>query len=314
MRRMLVRAFAATARAARPETIPALTIKAWDMAASGIPLPPAPWGPDAHGPHGAIRGYNDHRFRTAWLDGAGMLVMYDRQRNLGLVAVRDARQWPWYERAAPLRTLLHWWAVARGCLLTHAAAVGTARAGCLVVGPGGSGKSTVALSALGSSLSYAGDDYVLVEFGSSGAQAGTSPSGRAVSLYATAKLAPDHLRRFGHFTGLVEGKDWSAGEKSVLFLREAMPQAMTPAIPIDAIILPRVVGSGPNRITPMARAAALRAVAPSTLFQVPDGDAQAFASLARLVARLPCHELALGADCMKIPEALHALLCELPAM
>ena len=47
--------------------------------------------------------------------------------------------------------------------MVHAAAVGDESGGVLLVGRGGSGKSTTALSCLGTQVGYLADDYCLVE-------------------------------------------------------------------------------------------------------------------------------------------------------
>ena len=72
--------------------------------------------------------------------------------------------------------------IAARCFCT-AAAVGQAAGGVLLVGAGGSGKSTCALSCLTSDLLYAGDDYVAVEL---------RPEPRVLSLFCSGKLEPDH--------------------------------------------------------------------------------------------------------------------------
>jgi DNA polymerase III delta prime subunit len=91
---------------------------------------------------------------------------------------------PWYERAAPLRTVLHWSLAGPGTHLVHAAAVAHERAGVLLAGPAGSGKTTTALACLEAGMGYLGDDYVVIT-------GGARP--RAYSLYATAKAASETL-------------------------------------------------------------------------------------------------------------------------
>jgi hypothetical protein len=84
-----------------------------------------------------------------------------------------------------------------------------------------------------------------------------------------------------------------------------------PSVPIRAIALP-VLGEGSrssSSITPIGRAAALRALAPSTLMQMPFGaTADRFAELARLTASVPAYRLDLGRDVRGIAPRVHELL------
>ncbi len=71
-----------------------------------------------------------------------------------------------------------------------------------------------------------------------------------------------------------------------------------------------VLGEGQrSSATPIGRAAALRALAPSTLMQMPFGaTADRFAELARLTAAVPAFRLDLGRDVRGIAPAVHEVL------
>ena len=98
--------------------------------------------------------------------------------------VADAFTQPYWDQASPIRQILFWWLDSRDCIQVHGGAVGLESGGVLLVGKGGSGKSTVALSSLASELLYAGDDYVAVK---------PSPSPWVYSLYNSGKLEPHHV-------------------------------------------------------------------------------------------------------------------------
>ena len=87
---------------------------------------------------------------------------------------------PWWERAAPLRMSLAWHLDQNGSSFLHGAAVTRAEDAALIVGPGGSGKSTTALSCLLAGFGYLGDDYC----------ASSADGERVHSVYGSAKLAP----------------------------------------------------------------------------------------------------------------------------
>jgi hypothetical protein len=243
------------------------TILIWEEAA-----PEFPWRHEDLGPRGAIDAATTDTIRTAFAVGSSALSMLDLDRGLGLFRVRDARELPWYERAAPLRTLLHWMLESKGVRFVHAAALATGHGGALLAGRGGSGKSTTAMLCVEHGFHYAGDDYVAV-----------SADARAHAIYTSAKLR-------------IPGDE----EKSVVLVGEQFPQQIARTFPLRALIVPRVAG-GTSRLSRISRGEALRALAPTTLLQLPGSGASAFAELAELARKLPAWSLELGDDRAEIP-------------
>jgi hypothetical protein len=90
-------------------------------------------------------------------------------------------------------------------------------------------------------------------------------------------------------------------EKGVAILSELVPQQMATSFPLRAVIVPRVAG-GISRLRRIRGGEALRALAPTTLLQLPGGGASAFAEVADLVRRLPAWSLELGDDRAEIPQ------------
>jgi hypothetical protein len=192
------------------------------------------------------------------------------------VWVRDVRELTVSQRGSPFLHLLHAWARARGWVLLHAAAVG----GALIVGPGGSGKSSSAIAALRRGLPYLADDYCLAR------------GDRLESLYCSAKL-------WSH--DLTDRADFYDAEGKGLFWVEPARHAR-----LRAVVVPERTGEARAALEPIAPARALRAVAPSTLFQLPWSGPEIVGVLGDLVRRVPCYRLRLGAR-----EDVPALLREL---
>lgn len=256
------------------------TIKIFDSASTGIRLPPPAWGPNDYRAQGVIAGFNTDRFRTAYRVEAGCLSMIDLERRTGVFWIRDPEAYPAWMRAAPLRTLLGWWASDQGLQLVHGAAVGSADTGLLLTAPGGAGKSTTALRCLLSGLRYAGDDYVLID-----------PSLRRIhALYATAKAddrAIDmffpHLR--AESMGVVDGETI----KHVFLLDRLFADSICD-LPLSAVAVPELTDA-PQGFIPSGPAAALRALAPTTLFQLAGSREDEFRRMAELVRSLPIFTL-----------------------
>ncbi len=275
-----------------------LTVLLWDSASSGVPPVRAPWQIDAYTPRGDLRGHAMRRLRAAFSLGTCTLSMLDLERGLGLYWMHDARDLPPWEQAAPLRTLLGWWAAADGAQLAHGAAVGIGDDAVLLVGRGGSGKSTTALACLDRGLRYAGDDYVLLR-----ANRGAPPT--VHSLYRTGKLRPQDLAlrlpnlRPRHLMT----PDY---DKAVLLLGDD-GDLLADRLTIRAIVIPNVCPSG----TALRKASAievLKALAPTTLFQLPGAGKEALQTMGALVQRVPGYRLEIGPDLDEVVGAIRNLL------
>ena len=278
------------AEAAAP--LPTLTVDLWDTASTGVGMPPPPWRAADYLARGEIRGFNDDRFHTVFNLGDYIFRMIDLARDRALWWVADATEVPYYESGAPLRVVLHWWMNGRGRQFVHAAAVGTDTGGVLLGGKGGSGKSTAALACLDSALGYVGDDYVLLD---------VDPPPFVHSLYNTAKVTGDHLRRFPQLASAVANARQLATEKALMFVARHRPQALRRGLPVRAILLPRVTGRPETRLRDATPAASLAALAPTTVFQLPGYGPRTFENIGRLVQQVPSYWLECGTDLARIP-------------
>jgi hypothetical protein len=280
-----------------PAPEPGLTIDIWDSESTGTGTPPL-LGEQLSTEDGPMYYYER--------DGVQAL---NRWRTLSVLDAESAQAWFWapspdamlsWDRAAPLRAILHWWLGRHGVLQLHGGAVGTADGGVLLVGRGGSGKSTTSLASLLAGLRYAGDDYVAVA---------PRPEPWVHSLYSSGKLEDHQLARFPRLGGAVGNPEREAGEKPVVYVEEAAPGAAVAGFPLRAILVPRVVAQVPEtRAVPRPGGATLAALAPSTIFQLHPPQPDALGEMAALVGRVPCFTLELGSDLERIPDAIVELL------
>lgn len=281
----------------------ALTINLWDSASTGAEPPPRPRVPENHAP-GALYHFHEPPLRGVYQPGLETLSLSDFQAGVAWHWVADAFEQPYWDQACPIRQILFWWLASRGYVQVHGAAVGTASGGALVVGKGGSGKSTVALSSLGSDLLYAGDDYVAVA---------VEPVPRVQSLYSSGKLEPDHVHGLlPHLLPLLANAGRLESEKAVIYVHDHFPEQTTSGFPLAAVLVPSVsAGRRESRITETSRAAAFAALAPSTILQLHTADSSAFAAMSELIARVPCHALELGSDVAAVPGVIRDFLAGL---
>jgi hypothetical protein len=217
--------------------------------------------------------------------------------------VPDAGSIPYIERAAPLKLLLSHWLGMRGRYLVHAAAVGNAGDGVLILGHGGAGKSTTALSCLDAGLEYAADDHCLVSLDS-------SPS--VHSIYGTGKLAVKDLGRFPSLAPTAEMDDRPPEEKAVFFFDRNSAIHVARSFPLRAILVARITGSLRTSLHRIGASEAFKAITPSCALYFPSLRARALGCFNTLVRQLPAYALELGSDVHSTPAAILELLDQLP--
>jgi hypothetical protein len=203
------------------------------------------------------------------------------------------------EQASPLRNLLSLWMNKQGKFLTHGAAVGTSNGGVLILGQGGSGKSTTSIASMLGGLSYASDDYCLVS-------ASSIPT--VYSLYCTAKLAFEDVAGMPALKGMATIPERPAGEKVVFQLDGESGIRLEPEFEIRALFLARII---PQRETGLRRATpaeAFRSLTGSTSLHLPAQRAGALRCFSTLSRQVPCYVLELGSEIARIPGVISDFL------
>lgn len=269
-----------------------VTLRILDSASTGSAPPVFPWAPEEVVARGSIEGWNDDEIAVMISgdeDNFLSLSVFAPGRALGYAWFRDHRQVPWWERAAPIRSLLHWSTRTPHRLLAHAAAIGLHGDGVLLAGPGGAGKSSTSVLSVLAGFDFAGDDYVLVD---------VDGPPTAHNVFGTGKLRPDSLERWPELGRLTRLPDPTPrpGGKTVVDLSTDFPDQVVPHLLLTALVVPSVGDGGRPWLEPITRSAALTALAPTTVLQLPPDGGRALRPLARLVASLPCYRLHLGTD------------------
>jgi hypothetical protein len=277
------------------------TIELWDVDACGVRPPSLPEEGRLAGAMGAIPWLSSEDTAGAWQEPGRMLIAWDAQEGRVSGCIGDPAVLPSWQRAEPLRAPLNW--VLRGPrrALAHAAAIGRAGGGpgLLIGGPGGSGKSTTALSWMLAGGDFAGDNFVLVDLDAAG-----GPS--AAPIYATAKADAGAISMLPELE-IAQGGDETLHGKRVLDVRDLRPEQPAGQIPIKAVVVPKVTHKAKPAVRAISRATALRALAPSSLLQLP-GESDGFAVLATLIRDLPCFELGLAREPQANVEALEQVI------
>jgi hypothetical protein len=279
---------------------PDFTIVTWEQTAD---LPPAP------APHPVMRETakkhllllgSDQRYRAFDEDWLGTRTWIDFEQRIAYYCVRSAAALPYYETAAPLRALLNAVLSRHGRQLVHASAVGdAARGGLLLVGAGGSGKSSTALRCLGTRLGHLADDWCVITPG--------SPP-RLASAYSSAKLRPANLVNFPSLAARVHNYDKLDEEKATVFLHEHFPESLLTGCRARAILAPVVADREDTVVERVPGPVAWRAMVSCSLEQLPGVGRESLALMTAFSARLPAYWLHLGRDFAAIPGVLDRLL------
>lgn len=276
---------------------PDLTIRAFDSASTGAMSPLDEAALRALIPAG-LPGVNvDRHIHVAYRRPDSGLSLLDTGCNAAVYWVPAAAHIPPWERAAPFRGIFSHWMAIRCRRFVHGAAVGTAGSAVLLVGRGGSGKSTTALTCLAAGMDYGGDDYCLVDVAAL----------QVFPLYRSAKLHPENVKRVPWLLGEAVNEG-DAREKLVYFPSPRGGGAIPASMRIAAIVLPHVTGAASPRLRRTTAAAALAAIAPTTLLQLTYGDSSALHDFAALAKSVPAYSLELGGQMDAVPSLLRSIL------
>lgn len=279
---------------------PALTISLWDEGETGIGLPGVTPEDDL----------NEHGENFASDDG--MVVITARpQTRTGLQRlerklvgwVADHGRLTQYELGRPLHSELMLWHKDRNVQAIHAGLVARNGDGILFGGPGGSGKSSTALTSLKAGFEYMADDYVGLKELDDGTYEGHS-------LFCSTHLEPGHLTRFPYLLPHARPGRLPREDKSLVMLSDVLPDGLSRKARIRAVALPIVVGAEKPRLRPATTIEALLRLAPSSLILLPYAGVAAgeFEKLSRFLENIPTYWLELGEDMEEIPMRIGELL------
>jgi hypothetical protein len=213
--------------------------------------------------------------------------MWDPDTHQAVWWRRDITELDSTDAAAPLRDILHWWSHSWRGQLAHAAVVGWNGWGMLIAGPDGQGKSTTALVCRDAGFDWLADDDVLL----------TPPAPLPLGGRRTA-TAPSHVVRFGRGPAPHAHALYGAD-------RDTTTDA---GLPLCAVLLPTWTSEPVTRVESAPFAAALRALAPSTVARLPGEQLQTTQQLAEIVRNLPAYHLRLGTNLAEVPHVLASLV------
>lgn len=195
-------------------------------------------------------------------------------------------------RATPMLPLLNIALRGKDTFVIHAGAVATEAGAALLIGKGGSGKSTTSLLSLQAGLHFLADDYCAIR--------ATEPP-TVHSLYASAKVHFDNAFRLP----FIRWDRTPEYDKGYAWLAPTFADRLRTHAPVRALLHPAV--SDELKLEPLRSHEALMTLAPNTILQL-QSDAGAFAAMAHLTRRVPSYRLHLGPDPSAVPTLIEHVL------
>jgi hypothetical protein len=226
--------------------------------------------------------------------------VFDAARRSGVEVLADPTAYPPWVASFPLRNYAYWAYQAMGWRIVHAATLGLDGKATLVVGAGGAGKSGTTLSGIAHGLSSVGDDYVAIDL--------DREVPRAWPVMKLMKQDARGLGRLGIKPESVtdEGPNWQ--NKYEFDFEQISRGKRAESLDLHAVLMPKVAHAKRSTITRIPSRAAMLALAPSNLLQLPGGWKEGMSFIAELIRRLPCYSIELSEDPAEIADAIGSFL------
>lgn len=254
------------------------------------------------GPRGEVIDLHTETTSAIFDPGTCVLSVIDRERGRAWFVKTDDRPFPFWEIGSPFRFLLHDHFAHYGLQFVHGAAVGDASSSLLIVGMGGSGKSSTAMACAAAGMSYLGDDYCIVD----------CESREVHCLYRSGKLVGEQdLARLPAFAGRsinADSFERGGSGKGVFLLDSVLAGSVASSRRIAGIAVPRIVGETGSRVAPACAGDALEALMPSSIGQLPGAGIEDAQRLERLVAECRTARINVGSDARGVAEAVREAL------
>ena len=272
-------------------TATALTVTIRDGPDSSLPA--LPWSAGDYRPCGEIRDYSDGPCYLHFDVPMSALTVVDLPSGRAAYWNRRPEMIPSYEYAAPLRALIHRWAIGRGMPLVHAGAVARDGRAALIVGEKGAGKSTTTLACVAAGLSYLADDRCLVT---------AKPEPKVYSVYSCAKVFEPQVGTIPlvGFAEAARPPTSASDKKALIYVDQVVPGQITRTAALCCIIAPWPTGASRSRLVRRPAGEAARLLIGDMLGKSPITAARSFATIRDLCTRIPFFRLEAGTDLSEV--------------
>lgn len=217
--------------------------------------------------------------------GTNLRAVNDKKNKYYLLS-HPSIQPKWHIANHPFAKAVFLWAQKKNLLMVHAAAVGIDGRGVLIVGHGGTGKSTLTCGCLADGFDFVSDDYCLMN---------SADSHIVYPIYTNVSLNPDSLEKLSMFEPFEILP--MQGEKGAFKINETSIQ---PSMTVEAIILPQITDSTEPIIKLDLSSKALAQITYSTVKQLGRFQETEFVrKLSRRLLGMPVYRFSLTKDLQK---------------
>jgi len=278
---------------------PELEIFIWDEKSTGIPMPNPPWDGSQMNGNAKFVFPHPEMFQINISGNREFITIGNLSANQIIIWIRDVTNTMNHDYAAPLLHIFKKWVINYGLGIVHAGCVGNEQSAVLIVGKGGSGKSTTSILSALNGLYYLSDDYTLLKF---------DKKPIAYCLYNTGKLHSAQLTRFPQLAKLAINPNPQLNEKPIIYMQQHFPGQIAKKRNLEAIIAPVVTGKSESRLVQLSALDTLKSLALSTLLQLGSEDKLFLKKMAGVAKNLPGYRLELGTDTSQITPLITQLL------
>ena len=252
----------------------------------------SPWGSEDFLDGNRIRGLDSGDVLASFDLEHSVLNAFDHLTNKGIFWVSQSSRLPEWEFGAPLRNILTWALFSRGVHIIHSAGIGRNGKGLLLIGQGGSGKSTTTAISLQNGFKTTGDDYCAIS--------SVNPP-KIFGIYGLLKLVPHAVgtSKLQNSSGLRKRLDGKAHFN--------IESSMLDSLELKAILFTRV-GKSTETLLPLSQQEVLIRFISGTFPQTTFNQIALFQSLSRISQLIKAFELEVGPEIMKIHHTLESLI------
>ena len=279
--------------------VPDLAISAWDERSAGVTAPADADLPRATDEGGIILGSAKDRLIGHIREGVEVWLDRDAPRVWG--SALDGADIGLQNRGKPFHVPLLVWLADRDVPVLHAALIAHDEGGLLLVGQGGTGKTTAAMACFLDGFDFLGDDYIALEESAIGTYVGHS-------LYDSVWLTRDAEARLPSLARYAEPPASTGPLKRLVHAAAIRPEGTTRAARIRGVVCTTLANGSASAVSHTTGAKALLAMAPSSTLRLPVSGSRLMNRMAMLAENLPCYELRVGSDLSSLPDLLRDLL------
>ena len=210
-------------------------IDVWDCKNSQLTFPPFDYGIDDVKLRGEIPQYSGDGIEFAYFAHARMVHVLNENTKHGIVALMNADALPKFELACPFRAIFSWVLRNNRMSIIHAAALADSTGNtCLIMGKGGAGKSTTAISCYLAGMQYIGDDLCAIGIRDSKVY--------IFSIYSSGKTYRSEWQYMPELSTLATHHVDKDFDKEVYFFSNA-PERTSRSGPLKTIFIPFKAGA-----------------------------------------------------------------------